>query len=102
MEDVVYVIDDDDAYRLFVVKLLMAKGYQTFDFKNAEEFLSCPIVDHPSCLILEINTPDTNGFDVIDALKERGCTIPIIILTMSRLNPTLRTSDESRCSGLFD
>lgn len=26
MEDVVYVIDDDDAYRLFVVKLLMAKG----------------------------------------------------------------------------
>ena len=28
MEDVVYVIDDDDAYRLFVVKLLMAKGYQ--------------------------------------------------------------------------
>ena len=87
MEDVVYVIDNDDAYRLFVVKLLMAKGYQTFDFKNAEEFLSCPIVDHPSCLILEINTPDTNGFDVIDALKERGCTIPIIILTMTSSIP---------------
>ncbi|MEG5544366.1 LuxR C-terminal-related transcriptional regulator [Enterobacter asburiae] len=83
MEDVVYVIDDDDAYRLFVVKLLMAKGYQAFDFKDAEEFLSCSIVDRPSCLILEINTSDTNGFDVIDALKERGCTIPIIILTMA-------------------
>ncbi|MBF2789125.1 MULTISPECIES: response regulator transcription factor [Enterobacter] len=87
MEDVVYVIDDDDAYRLFVVKLLMAKGYQTFDFKDAEEFLSFSIVDRPSCLILEINTPHADGFEVIDALKERGCTIPIVILTKNRSIP---------------
>lgn len=42
MEDVVYVIDDDDAYRLFVVKLLIAKGYQTFDFKMPKNFSPAP------------------------------------------------------------
>lgn len=83
MEEVIYVIDDDDAYRSFVVQFLTAGGYQTFDFSNAEEFLSSPIVDHPSCLILELNLPRMNGFDVMDALKARGCAIPVLILTKS-------------------
>ena len=83
MEEVIYVIDDDDAYRSFVVQFLTAAGYQTFEFSNAEEFLSSPIVDHPSCLILELNLPRMNGFDVMDALKARGCAIPVLILTKS-------------------
>ena len=88
MEEVIYVIDDDDAYRSFVVQFLTAGGYQTFDFSNAEEFLSSPIVDHPSCLILELNLPRMNGFDVMDALKARGCAIPVLILTKSSAIPS--------------
>ncbi|HCC5992680.1 TPA: response regulator transcription factor [Enterobacter cloacae] len=88
MEEVIYVIDDDDAYRSFVVQFLTAPGYQTFDFSNAEEFLSSPIVDHPSCLILELNLPRMNGFDVMDALKARGCAIPVLILTKSGSIPS--------------
>lgn len=88
MEEVIYVIDDDDAYRSFVVQFLTAVGYQTFDFSNAEEFLSSPIVDHPSCLILELNLPRMNGFDVMDALKARGCAIPVLILTKSGSIPS--------------
>ena len=42
MEDVVYVIDDDDAYRLFVVKLLMAKGYQLLTSKMPKNFSPAP------------------------------------------------------------
>jgi len=87
MEDVVYVVDDDDDFRRFVVHLLMASGYQTFDFKNAEEFLSSTIVDQPSCLIQELSTPRIDGFYVIDTLKERGCSIPIIILTKTKSVP---------------
>ncbi|MEH0885661.1 LuxR C-terminal-related transcriptional regulator [Enterobacter sp. UNJFSC 003] len=81
MENVVYVLDADDASRQFVVQLLIASGYETFDFKSAEAFLSSPIVDHPSCLILELTIPGNDGFYVIDALKERGCTVPILVLT---------------------
>ncbi|HBC0586626.1 TPA: response regulator transcription factor [Enterobacter cloacae] len=88
MEEVIYVIDDDDAYRSFVVQFLTAAGYQTFDFSNTEEFLSSPIVDHPSCLILELNLPRMNGFDVMDALKARGCAIPVLILTKSGSIPS--------------
>ncbi|HCI8578994.1 TPA: response regulator transcription factor [Enterobacter cloacae] len=88
MEEVIYVIDDDDAYRSFVVQFLTAAGYQTFDSSNAEEFLSSPIVDHPSCLILELNLPRMNGFDVMDALKARGCAIPVLILTKSGSIPS--------------
>ena len=42
MEEVIYVIDDDDAYRSFVVQFLTAAGYQTFDFSNAKEFYPLP------------------------------------------------------------
>ncbi|MGN7911763.1 response regulator transcription factor [Enterobacter sp. 22466] len=88
MEEVIYVIDDDDAYRSFVVQFLTAASYQTFDFSNAEEFLSFPIVDHPSCLILELNLSRMNGFGVMDALKARGCAIPVLILTKSSAIPS--------------
>lgn len=83
MKDFIYVIDADDASRQFVTQLLTVSEHQVFDFKNADAFLSSPIVDHPSCLILELNMPGIDGFHVIDALRERGCYIPIIILTES-------------------
>lgn len=83
MKNVIYVVDADDASRQFVVQSLISFGYTTFDFRDADSFLSSTIVDHPSCLILELNIPVIEGFRIIDVLKKRGCAIPILVLTDS-------------------
>ncbi len=81
MEPVVYVVDDDNAVRKSIVRLLASEGYRAIDFASAESFLSHPLVGVPACLILDLNMPVVNGFDVASALKDRGRELPIIFLT---------------------
>ncbi|WP_090138523.1 response regulator transcription factor [Kosakonia oryziphila] len=81
MEPVVYVVDDDNAVRKALVRLLASEGYRAIDFASAESFLSHPLVGVPACLILDLNMPGVNGFDVASALKDRGRELPIIFLT---------------------
>ncbi|MCL6745726.1 response regulator [Kosakonia sp. R1.Fl] len=81
MEPIVYVVDDDNAVRRSIVRLLAAEGYRAIDFASAESFLTHPLVSVPSCLILDLNMPVADGFDVASALKDRGRELPIIFLT---------------------
>ena len=81
MEPLVYVVDDDNAVRRSIVRLLAAEGYRAIDFASAESFLTHPLVSVPSCLILDLNMPIADGFDVASALKDRGRELPIIFLT---------------------
>ena len=81
MEPLVYVVDDDNAVRRSIVRLLAAEGYRAIDFASAESFLTHPLVSVPSCLILDLNMPVADGFDVASALKDRGRELPIIFLT---------------------
>lgn len=81
MEPVVYVVDDDHSVRQSLVRLLASEGYRSVDFSSAESFLSHPLVVAPACLILDLNMPVVNGFDVASALKDRGRELPIIFLT---------------------
>lgn len=55
MEPVVYVVDDDNAVRKSIVRLLASEGYRAIDFASAESFLSHPLVGVPACLILDLN-----------------------------------------------
>ncbi|WP_312686813.1 response regulator [Kosakonia sp.] len=84
MEPIVYVVDDDNAVRQSIVRLLESEGYPSVDFPNADAFLSHPqasVPSAPSCLILDLNMPGIDGFDVTGVLKDRGRTLPIIFLT---------------------
>jgi len=92
MEPIVYVVDDDNAVRRSLVRLLAAEGYRAIDFPSAEAFLTHPLVSVPSCLILDLNMPVADGFDVASALKDRGRALPIIFLT--------GYGNESRCAGV--
>lgn len=84
MESIVYVVDDDHAVRQSLVRLLASEGYLAVDFPSAESFFADPLVSAPSvpsCLILDLNMPVADGFDVAGVLKDRGRDLPIIFLT---------------------
>lgn len=81
MDPIVYVVDDDHSVRQSLVRLLTAEDYQVADFACAQSFLSHPLSQAPGCLILDMNMPEANGFDVTDALTKLGYLIPTIFLT---------------------
>ena len=81
MEQIVFVVDDDDAVRAGVVSLLGADGYEVRAFASAAAFFEVEIPALPACLILDMHMPDTSGLDVVNQLMRSGNAIPVIFMT---------------------
>ena len=78
---VVYVIDDDASFRKAVSRLLRTAGLEVETLASAREFLERPMVDRPSCLVLDVRMPGPSGMDLQAALQEARRDIPIVFLT---------------------
>ena len=77
----VYVVDDDESARDGVARLIRSAGFVAKTFKSGEEFLATPRPNLPSCLILDVNLPGLNGFDLQRKLAESRPRVPIVFLT---------------------
>lgn len=77
----VFVVDDDDAVRVGLERLLRSAGYQARTFPSATAFLDHAPSDVEACLILDINMPGLNGLELQEALAARDWAIPIVFLT---------------------
>jgi FixJ family two-component response regulator len=78
----VFVVDDDDAVRKSLVRLLTSASYQTASYASADEFLrhwmKSPV---PGCVLLDIYMPGLDGFELQQKLQTCAATIPIIFIT---------------------
>jgi FixJ family two-component response regulator len=78
---VVFVVDDDVSVRESLEALIRDAGWQAETFASAEEFLSCPRVPGPSCLVLDVGLPDLNGLDLQQRVAADRPDMPIIFIT---------------------
>jgi len=78
---VVFVVDDDLSVRESLELLIRFAGFQPQTFASAEEFLSCPRVFVPSCLVLDVTLPNLNGLDLQKRIATDRIDIPIIFIT---------------------
>ena len=79
--EMVFVIDDDEAVRKSLERLLGASHYRIELFKSASEFLSRSTHPGPSCVIVDVRMPGLNGIDFQKALIERGRQEQLIFIT---------------------
>ena len=77
----VYVIDDDDAIRRALKRLLRSVGYHALTFASAEEFLEFAPEPDEGCLVLDIQLPGMTGLDLREKLASRGAEYSVIIMT---------------------
>ena len=77
----VFIVDDDNDVRESLQELLESVGLLSESFGTAQEFLSSPRNDGPSCLILDVRLPGISGLDLQHELKRGRISIPIIFLT---------------------
>lgn len=81
MAPTVIVVDDDISIRESLELLIQAAGWDPLLFASAQEFLSAPTVEAPSCLVLDVNLPDLNGLDLQNRISLQGVDLPIIFIT---------------------
>lgn len=77
---VVFVVDDDESVRESVEPLITWAGWRVETFASAEEFLSRPVIDAPSCLVLDVNLPGLSGLQLQRRLLESGRDLPIVFV----------------------
>jgi DNA-binding NtrC family response regulator len=77
----VYVLDDDVSVREAVGGLIRSAGLGVRTFASAHDFLARLRKERPSCLVLDIQLPDINGFELQQELATKDIQIPIIFLT---------------------
>src|SRR5438132_11193707 len=76
-----FIVDDDEAVRKAVSRLLRSAGITVTVFASPREFLAQYDPATPGCLVLDIAMPDCNGLQLQTALGEKGSILPIIFLT---------------------
>ncbi len=78
---IVYVVDDDLSVRESLSSLIRSAGLQVEVFDSPQSFMAREYSDGCACLILDVNMPEVDGFELQKRLAKEGRDIPIIFIT---------------------
>ncbi len=83
MEKEKILIVDDDARNIEFIRdsLLVPSGYTALSATDGEEALHLALTEEPDLVLLDLQMPKLDGFDVLEALRQAGRDIPVILIT---------------------
>jgi CheY-like chemotaxis protein len=81
----ILVVDDEPDIVRVVVRIMEARGHQVDTAGDGFEALDKVKIDRPDVVILDLNLPRMNGFEVCRRLRDDDTTrsIPIVMMTAS-------------------
>jgi two-component system response regulator FixJ len=80
-KQVVHVIDDDPAILTSIAGFLMTNGFGVQTYTSAYDFLETMGTQAAGCVVTDARMPGISGIDLIGKMKERGFSLPIIVIT---------------------
>jgi DNA-binding response OmpR family regulator len=78
------IIEDDRAIADFVARGLREAGFAVDVASDGEEGLSTALAQNPDVAIVDLMLPRRDGLSVIDELRRRGRSTPVLILSARR------------------
>jgi RNA polymerase sigma-70 factor, ECF subfamily len=86
MNPSILYIEDEDDYQILVKTILGRAGWDVRTAATGEEGMSALRARRPSLLLLDINLPDTDGYQICKQLREDSAfhDLPILMLTVRR------------------
>ena len=81
MEDMVLIVDDDEAVRTMLYKAIRSNGIEAQQVSSGEQALQWVSRNRCDLIIMDINMPGMDGFQVIQTLRNRGVRTPIMIVS---------------------
>ncbi|MEX2566223.1 MAG: response regulator [Cyclobacteriaceae bacterium] len=81
----VFLIDDLKIINLVNKKYLsqIGKNLEIITFDDPQLAMKALIKEMPSLIFLDLNMPETNGWDILNHIEKHRLLIPVIILTSS-------------------
>lgn len=80
-DQIVHVVDDDEALRDSLAWMLEANGHAVVAHESGEAFLAACTPGMTGCVLLDVRMPDMSGTELFDRLRRADCRLPVIFLT---------------------
>ena len=93
----ILVVDDDPAILTTLAEFLEMEGYPVSTASNGAEALRTVEQAEPSIVLLDMRMPVLDGWGFARALRERGRTLPILMMTAAQ--DTRQWAEEINAAG---
>jgi two-component system response regulator FixJ len=77
----VCIVDDDLSVRRGLSRLVSSFGYRAQSFASAAEYLSAYEGLEVGCLVLDVHLGHMTGIELLEDLRARGVSTPVVIIT---------------------
>ncbi|MEK7288182.1 MAG: response regulator [Elusimicrobiota bacterium] len=97
----ILVVDDDEALLETTILALQQKGYKVLKANNGRDGLNLAILRRPVLVILDINMPELDGWEVLEGIRSSSVTknTPVIMLTTINVMGQINRSFELGANG---
>ena len=77
----VLVVDDDPAIRHVIATALADEGYEVVTAANGQEAMEQIHTQPPSAVLLDLNMPVMNGWELTAQVQASGLPVPLVFMT---------------------
>ena len=77
----ILIVEDEEKIASFVSRGLHAEGHRTTVCGDGREALDHALTGEFDLMVLDIELPSMDGYDVLDQLRSQGSRMPVIVLT---------------------
>ncbi|MCB1869647.1 MAG: response regulator [Gammaproteobacteria bacterium] len=75
------VVDDEIEMAGFVAEVAEVVGFKVSAVTSVQQLRKVLAVSSPTVIVIDIFMPDTDGFELISELADKGCTSGIILIS---------------------
>ncbi|MFL5300160.1 MAG: response regulator [Anaeromyxobacteraceae bacterium] len=77
----VLIADDDQTIRALLTDMLLDLGHAVVAAENGADAVDLCARELPDAVILDFLMPKLSGLDALKAMRERGLSMPVVLLT---------------------
>jgi two-component system, OmpR family, response regulator len=81
MAELIMIVDDEGGVRELLRDTLRIAGYETLEADNGMSALTALRTSKPDLLIIDINMPLMDGFDLVERIRSTNNLVPVLMLT---------------------
>lgn len=96
----IMVVDDTIANLKLLETILAKRGYRVRSFPRGRLALAAAVIEPPDLILLDINMPEMNGYEICARLKADPILAPIPVIFISALNDMLDKVKAFSCGGV--
>jgi DNA-binding NtrC family response regulator len=95
----ILLVEDTPSQARLCIEFLKSGGFEVRHVDTGKAALAALEEDAPPVTVLDLNLPDLNGMDILEAVKEQALPTTVVVVTT---NASIKTAVQAMQAGAYD